>query len=440
MKLTEDQLQAREDIIYWFKSSDNIAYCLKGYAGTGKTTLVNYIFEDEVFKYTNRILCAPTHRAASVLSSKTGLNVSTLHSFLGYGPNVNLAHFNPARPEFAPIKKDKFQRRALIVVDEASMINRKLFEHLVKKAGELECRILFVGDPAQIPPVNENVSVVFTDIDGSELRTIVRTEDTNILKCCSYLRDNLFTANLDFSPFDNGKSFKILPYSEIVEVIKQLHFDNIHFKYVAFHDKVVHSVNKRIRDLVTNNAEEPIVPGDILTAYIGGVAVRDGKSHSGYINSLDVRVNQVSPLGAVGPSHVSLPGYSLHCSALGDLKSSIRGDIPMDVVSKSGQAKFLKHYSNLVSIAKASTGSTRARLWENALSFRSSYLLLQDAPRYKRTIDYGYALTSHKCQGTTVETVIVDLPNFNSCQDIWFRNRMLYTSIGRASHNVILVK
>ncbi|GAB4378578.1 MAG: AAA family ATPase [Salibacteraceae bacterium] len=159
-EMTEDQLRAVQEFYrYLFAGGPRAAFVLKGYAGTGKTTLIGALVRwfHKVGRKT--ILMAPTGRAAKVLSAESGYPASTIHRRIytynqdPWGkPVIRLATYTGEKTVF--------------IVDEASMIGtdgdenfRSLIEDLIKYVYSApRCRLVFVGDDAQLPPVGSVIS------------------------------------------------------------------------------------------------------------------------------------------------------------------------------------------------------------------------------------------------------------------------------------------
>ena len=144
---------------FLLSQKENPTYVLKGYAGTGKTTLVNTLVKTLPFIGMRYVLMAPTGRAAKVLSSYTGQNASTIHRRIYQAMTFPDGSIRIARAE------NKF-KNALFIVDEASMIGEQkefggssLLDDLLGYvfSGE-NCRLLLIGDTAQLPPVGSNES------------------------------------------------------------------------------------------------------------------------------------------------------------------------------------------------------------------------------------------------------------------------------------------
>ena len=196
---------------------------LKGYAGTGKTTLVGALVKVLANERRKVVLLAPTGRAAKVLSAYAQAEASTIHRRIytmgdeeDYGGGMS-------------VKPNK-DAGALFVVDEASMIGsgrgegsfgdrdllNDLFQHVFSARG---CKLLLIGDPAQLPPVGSDHSpaLVVKDlaehglIAGSiELTDVVRqAEDSGILVNATALRHTL--ANMPAEAPKEGEKPEVIP-------------------------------------------------------------------------------------------------------------------------------------------------------------------------------------------------------------------------------------
>jgi exodeoxyribonuclease-5 len=216
--LTYDQVIGLKELYKFLLDRNSNTYGLYGYAGTGKTTLitmfVNYILSK---RYIKKIaLSAPTNKAVNIMKSKF-MSYSTEEQdvdFLTIHKLLNLKNDIDVNGERMFIKgSSMLNRYDLIIVDECSMISFDIMRHIfgnIKKT-----KIMFIGDPAQLPPVNEKVSIVFsTNIDDFKLynkmydehsvtevtnmilkqktwtlQKIVRSNDTNIINLCNSIRD-----------------------------------------------------------------------------------------------------------------------------------------------------------------------------------------------------------------------------------------------------------
>ena len=156
----DEQYEGINKIRRWLKEKGNNLFTLAGYAGTGKTTCIKKILDE----YTGSIVVsAPTHKAKKVIINTTDMEGKTLHSLLGLRPDVDLDNFNPNSPQFSQIAVPTLGDYEFVIIDEASMINQELYLMILKLTDQYDVKILFMGDPAQIPPVDEKVSAVFNN-------------------------------------------------------------------------------------------------------------------------------------------------------------------------------------------------------------------------------------------------------------------------------------
>jgi ATP-dependent exoDNAse (exonuclease V) alpha subunit len=215
IKINQDQKQAIDKINGFLESDSNI-FILQGYAGTGKTTLIKGVinFLEKSNKQFN--IMAPTGRAAKVLRDKTGFG-KTIHSSIY--KLKDLKSINSDSKEFAdhsvqyyfPIDLENNNQRVLIV-DEASMISSKesknelfdfgtniLLDDLLTHTFQTNKnnKIIFVGDPAQLPPVGDNQSKAleksyFKELgyscEAAQLTQVMRQDDNLILENANTIR------------------------------------------------------------------------------------------------------------------------------------------------------------------------------------------------------------------------------------------------------------
>jgi len=138
---TDGQLLAIDNILNWIKDN-NLIYTLSGFAGTGKTT----VLKDIVKIIGGAIACtAPTHKAVRVAEANIGVKGSTIQKLLGLRPNLDLKDFDINNPQFDPLGNVYIKNYKLIIVDEASMINRSLYNFIKAESKKYNVKILYVG-------------------------------------------------------------------------------------------------------------------------------------------------------------------------------------------------------------------------------------------------------------------------------------------------------
>ena len=182
---TDDQLNAYNSLIEFINApytENDTKRALVGAAGTGKTYLVKALIKNCGLSYSTIGLAAPTHKACRVLNESIGITnvkVNTLQSDLGLRLNFDVDKFDISNPPFDPKGKIKIGDYRLYIVDESSMINRGLCMFLEKTCKSSKCKIIYIGDNAQLAPVNEKYSSAFKGLKICTLNQIVRQGEDN---------------------------------------------------------------------------------------------------------------------------------------------------------------------------------------------------------------------------------------------------------------------
>jgi hypothetical protein len=204
---TKDHKHAIKDILYFIYNPKETSYGLYGSAGTGKSTMimevVSFLKKKNLIK--NVALTAPTNKATNILRSKgqnmlaensKDLDFITVHKLLQYENDFNTL----GERIFVKNKKSIIHRFQLTVVDECSMISEEVLKHvftdieIAQKEGHFP-KIIFSGDPAQLPPVSEKTSPLFMSAKSKLcpkrsmiLSQIIRTDNENIIGICNKIR------------------------------------------------------------------------------------------------------------------------------------------------------------------------------------------------------------------------------------------------------------
>ena len=264
MQFNNDQNQASLEIKR-FIGSQNKYYLLEGAAGTGKTTIIAHILANS-FAHKNIIFSAPTHKALSVLRSKLELNKTlkskfmTVHKLLGLRRKIDdkgAIYFNDVDEDF--INNEDFSNISkcnIIIIDEASMISNSIYQTIMTKfANNRFIKIIFVGDRNQLPPVNEQMSVVFKrNIPSFKLNKIERYKN-GIVKYANSIIENTKVSKKQLMPE--------------VEFIKQekdwieSYLDNYESSIIlAYTNNRVNYLNRVIRNKLIGQTDEKYVEND----------------------------------------------------------------------------------------------------------------------------------------------------------------------------------
>jgi len=195
INLTEDQEQIYNKLIDFINNDNNKELLLIGYAGTGKTTLITKFINDLIKKKLCKkiVIAAPTHKAVNIAKSKLFSNFSsneklsiridimTIHRLLNYKSNIDL----DGNKYFAKNTVDaNWNIYNLIIIDECSMLSNQIINDIQSQleATNSKIKIIYVGDPAQLPPVNQLKSEIFEKkIKTLYLDKIVRTKNVEIM-------------------------------------------------------------------------------------------------------------------------------------------------------------------------------------------------------------------------------------------------------------------
>ena len=233
--LNEEQHNVYNNLLKFLQSDEN-ELLLIGYAGTGKTTLITKFINDIINnRYVKRIaVAAPTHKAVGIIKNKLYGNiyekeksknlmkyveVLTIHRLLNYQNYID----NNGNSYFAKSLVDtNWNIYNLIVIDECSMLNNQIINDILlelqknyeeNKQKNNKLKIIYLGDPAQLPPVNQKISKIFTrDITKYYLEKIIRTNNNNIMDLSNQHRKWILSGNDDDMPnleLYNSNSIKI---------------------------------------------------------------------------------------------------------------------------------------------------------------------------------------------------------------------------------------
>ena len=420
-----------------FMKSDETSMTLSGYAGTGKTSLMEMIAKKGQKQYRPVQFCASTNKAAAVLNdrvSKAGFKATTLNKLFGINVEVdeNSSHYN-ARNLVTALRDVDIAPGTTVVIDEASMINEENYNILNSIAKRLGLKIIYVGDEAQLAPVNETqISKVFRNGDGKIIRLtqVERTADNAILKEATDLRNGkVLSGESSFNSKGEGVAY-ISPIHQdaIDEVIegysKELKKDPNHFRILAYTNKAVAAYNNQVRGLLGYKTPIPQV-GEPMMGYAQWGYDWRSKSYR-LINSESYKVTRVDK-----PRTVSINTQ--------DGKTLIMVANPITMADSTGKEdtfNYIDVKSNLQNreVAKVLADEKQILwgLWKRAVGRDAKAKVLQRINAIdeflfindnlegepnskgirpllaKKVIDFGYAMTVHKSQGSTFTNVLLD--------------------------------
>ena len=461
IKLTAGQETAKKAILNFIKTADASKgeyFTLTGKAGTGKTTLIQEVIR-EIAKdnpYQRFVVSALAHKAVQVIYGKTKksskfVSASTVASLLGMKLDQETGLFKPAGKN----AKIKLKRDSILFVDEASMLNEQNIKLLMDAAIRTDSKVIFLGDPGQLPPIRtgdlvkygtDSLSPVFKtqkDEYSAGLTERVRQgEGSPILDYADTFWNYSTTEGQtdrrvndeDMSRVENAQgSIEFIneqQANKIVPLFKQAVETNNPslVKIVAYHNKTVKQWNQIIRRKVYGDEYSPNpLPGDIL---IMTDTYNDSTSDDArplLFNSEDISVISTGPIRTVN-------SVQLMDTTIKDPRGKII-TVPLIIPTKENMDTF---------------NNNKRLLWNEAQKYKNT-----DRGKYKRVLDmywsygtewahveYGYAITSHKSQGSTYDVSIVDSADINSngfMSDI-SKARSIYTAITRARNSAVILR
>lgn len=425
------------------------AFILNGYAGTGKTSLVAALVK--TLKMLNRqcVLLAPTGRAAKVLSQYTGVPAYTIHKKI-----YRQKAFSEEPGQFSLNKN--MHRNALFIVDEASMIANdglsgslfgtgRLLDDLVTfvYAEDTGCRLLFLGDTAQLPPVGEEASPALEseylrgyglDVLECTLKEVVRQEhDSGILYNATTLRSEMEKESNVFELPKIVTKFPDITPVKGAELIEQL--ENSYRKVGMDETIVICRSNKRagifnngIRNTILYREDE-LNSGDIL------MVAKNNYYWSTAIEGLDFIAN--GDIAVVKRVRKTQELYGFRFATV-LLAFPDYGDVEIE-------AKIL--LDTLQAETPALTSEQNRQLFYAILedyadlpTKKQRYNKIKEDPYYNALqVKYAYAVTCHKAQGGQWAHVYIDqgyVTKENLTPDYY---RWLYTAFTRATEHLYLV-
>lgn len=464
---TNDQKEAYNELIKFINNPYNpndYKRALVGAAGTGKTYLIKALIKNCGISYSSIGLSAPTHKACRVLAESINISnvkVNTLQSDLGLRLNFDVEKFDINNPPFDPRGKIKISNYRIYIIDEASMINRNLILFLERICKTNNCKILYIGDSFQLSPVGEKYSAAFKGVKTFKLTQIVRQGDDNpisyLLELLRYDIEHKTYTFLEYISKNrckfneyNTKGYQVCTPKEFKEKVytnfndEQLTFDVDYTKVIAYTNNCVSGWNKFIRNAIIKDSEKSIITkNDLIISYTTIVNVFNEciiKNSEEYI--LKDVVNYTHP-------KYGLKGFMVRFTAIHGGNNTT----PLFIVDHKDLFS-IKQYVNLsrsmIEAAKTASSKNRTQKWKEYFTFKESCLLLtniinnEGKIEFSRDLDYGFSLTSHKSQGSTFDTSLVDVNNIvfdkygNPYTDAEEINRRLYVACSRCKNKLYL--
>ena len=397
-------------------------FCLKGYAGTGKSYSITLLAKDKLpddrqrFKPGQICFTAPTNKAVKVLRNYldgAGLQASpskTIYSLLGLSLQANGEVKELAKPE-EPVDLSGFK---VIVVDEASMVNRFLMDAIREASAEWNVPFIFMGDPAQLPPVGEITSPVWKVNRGAELTTVMRYGNS-MLDLATSIR------KVVDSPFPSIKITTAPPVYRWTkpewqdQALANLElFKSGDAKIIAWRNVTVDAHNFFIRSAIFGRQEaraNPWLPGDKIVA----TAMLKGLDDEIFMRT-DEEATILEVVQGQHPRHTEFEIFNLLVLDESDRKQTIR------TLTPSGQFALNNRLNELSIEAK----SGKRYKWREFWSLKEAF----------NEVRHSYAITSHRSQGSSYLKTFIDLEDIMLNRNRQEAFRSLYVACTRQREEI----
>jgi hypothetical protein len=440
-----------------FLASDQEQFLLKGRGGTGKTTIVKMVMDRSGVSSSAILGTTVSDEARGILASNLPgtIKTKTLAGALGLVPDYNTRtgelYFRERNAkEQADFdskgKRDPIENARLIIVDEVSMVGNDLYEILMRKKRS-DAKVIFMGDNAQIPPINADGksqdSPVFGLLEGTdnfaELSERMRQgEESPILPVTDVFAENIEAIQRGetgkdnplinrTSKFDENTNSGVLFTNNRQEVVDAFVAD---FKndpnnlrnavIIGARNEVVDNFAKLVRDELFNNPTDPYVIGDVVrvnSPFMEGKEVK-------YANGFKGKVTNVKSLGIDPFLNIEKFELTVEYEKMDIGGKMVKSTTTMVTISPEDKKAFKSMLNALAAKAKA-----RVIPWPTFYGVKESIV----------DLGYNYAMTSHKVQGSTYKNVYVledDIMSFPGGK--LQQNRMMYTAVSRPTTKLVV--
>lgn len=390
MELTAKQMEGLNIAIARYRAGEKYT-CISGYAGSGKSTLVKFIVSALQIPEDDIVYACFTGKACNVLQQKGNKNVSTLHRLL--------YEFRPrSNGTFYRIPKTELEYR-IVIVDEVSMASKELMDQLFRHNVYVIC----LGDPFQLPPINPNDDHHLLDHPHVFLDEIHRqAQESEIIRVSMDIR-----AGRSLERFD-GNDVKIINNNELVDGM-YLWADQV---LCAKNDTRI-GINNYVRNMLGREGEPQ--EGDKV------ICLRN------YWDVLDSEDNPLinGTIGYLKNNHTELRRYPFYINDGGTFEVINTG-----IITETNSCFTNLNLDKKLILEGVKTLDPKTE-WRLMKDDRLSWIVPME-------FTYGYAITTHKSQGSQFGKILVIEENFPFSKEE--HARWLYTAVTRAIDKAVIVR
>ena len=445
---TSDQVDLIERMErFLFQSESRSAFIIRGYAGTGKTTAIAAMVKVLPALKMKTVLLAPTGRAAKVLSKYSGKKALTIHKKIYQSKKQRDGSIHIAVAH-------NLHSNTIFIVDEASMISDETFGAFSKATSLLNdlieyvyqgenCKVVFIGDTAQLPPVASNLSPAldpkplkqnyYLQLKGVELKQVLRqAAESGILMNATQLRMQT-TQEHPYIKFqlDGYPDIESITGIDLEDALSTCYsrYGEDDTVLICRSNKRANDFNQQIRVRI-KGLEEVVSTSDRLMVVKNNYHWLDEKSPIGFIANGDMA--EIMSMGSIEEKY-----------GLSFLNANIRlVDYPEQ---QAIEVKLL--LDPITSEAASLSSADSKRLWESVLleyaelgTKRKQMEAVKKDPYFNALqVKFAYAVTCHKSQGGQWKAVFVDQGYLTEEMIDQEYARWLYTAITRATDKLYLL-
>jgi len=407
--------QKASDGFFAFLLNDEKELIISGAGGVGKTYLMGYLIDEIIPRYYNTCsmmgikpqyhsvhMTATTNKAAEVLGETTDRPACTIHSFLGLRVKEN---YTTGRTNLQKTPNWKVHEKEIIFIDECSMIDNDLYAAI--QEGACNSKIVYVGDHSQLPPVFEDISPIYkNNISFFELTESMRNASQPALRAlCDQVRATVATGI--FKPIQTVPG--VIDWLDEDEILAAI--DNSFVKkdtnsrILAYSNSTVNELNNYIRQAKNLPghyiANERLVSNSALQYGSTGISVEEpvkilsmgSKTTYKLPQDLELEVHYADLLGKFGQVLPNVP-------------------IP---VNKAYFEQLVKYFA-------------KQKDWPTYFTLKNTFPDLRPHT----------ACTVHKSQGSSYDTVFIDLNSLSTCNQSKLAARLLYVAVTRPMSRIIM--
>lgn len=438
---TEQKIAIEKTIDFIKNGNPDEFFVIEGKAGTGKTTIVKEIIDNLDTK--SIVIAALSHKAKSVLNEKLNGEISSysIAGLLGMTLDMETGIFKNSKENvFAEYPIENYK---VIIIDEASMVNEEALD-LIMEMKDPNAKVIFIGDIGQLPPIRTNKNPYYegkNDLFGKKSPVFNSKNKTTLVE---RVRQGELSPILPFADYYWENSQKNTPLQNpVVEERKSIisesgnlifvnSFENISKKVVNLFLEAKKDFNPNYIKFVTyRNSKKEEINNFIHSALFGknsnefneGELIIFNDNFKSFENSYETSV--------IEASEEETDSNNLNYFLL-TVEDAEFNKVKIPVLSRKSKNLHNELVKKAFSEAFASKGSYNykenlAKAWGLKNKFAN--------------IDYGYAITSHKSQGSTYDYVIVDAQDINSVSLISNKEKSesIYTALTRARNTAIVI-